>query len=657
MIWSSNRQRVSKDIIGDNRTKFLLAIIFLFALGIILRLFNVQVLNYDLYAAKASRQHGVEEEIIPVRGRIFVRAQKENSELYPLASNKKFALIYAVPKDILNPEQTAETLAPIFYPLIFEEPDMEKMMAEIESNIREQMRQEIEKNNPPALGVEIELNAEELQTAIEKERLVLMEKLEKEKEENLKNYQEELTKKFSKEDDPYEPLVKKVEKEKADEIMDLKIKGIAYDLSDYRYYPEKNISSHILGYVIDNPDNAVTQGSYGVEGYFNSELAGVMGKLAAERDASGQFIIVADRQIEPAVNGSDIILTIDKIIQNVACRILNIAALRHGADSGSVIIMEPETGKIIAMCAYPDFDPNEYGKTENMDYFNNINIFNAYEPGSVYKTMTMAMGLDLELVEPDTTFVDTGSYTVATETIRNADDAIYGESTMTEVLENSINTGAIFVARQVGINNFIKYTRNFGFGEKTGIELKTEVEGNISSLYDKMHGDNLNLAVSSFGQSFTTTPLQLAMAYAAIANQGILMKPYIIDEIIRPDGERIKNEPQEVRRVISPRAAALITGMIVNVVDGGHAVRAAVDGYYVAGKTGTAQIASSNSRGYSGRTNHTFVGFAPADDPKFVMIVYFENPKDVRYGASSAAPLFGEIAKFVLNYYQVEKER
>jgi len=657
MIWSSNRQRTSKEITGDNRIKFLLAIIFLFALGIVLRLFNVQILNYDLYAARASRQHGVEKEIIPDRGRIFVRTQKENSGLYPLAANKKFALIYAVPKDILNPEQTAETLAPIFYPFIFEEPDVEEMMIKIESDIREQLRQEIEKNNPPALGVEIEINTEELQTAIEKERLVLTEQLEKEKEEKLEKYQTELFKKFSKDNDPYEPLVKKVEKEKADEIMALEIEGIAYDLSDYRYYPESNISSHALGYVIANPDNLITQGSYGIEGYFNNELAGVIGKVAAEKDVSGQFIIVADRKIEPAVNGSDIILTIDKTIQNVACRKLNTAALRHGADSGSVVIMEPKTGKIIAMCAYPDFDPNEYGKTEDLDYFNNINTFNAYEPGSVYKAITMAMGLDLELIQPDTKFIDTGSYVVATETIRNADDKVYGEVAMTQVLEDSINTGAIDVARKVGVNNFIKYTRNFGFGERTGIELKTEVGGNISSLYSKMHGDNLNLAVASFGQSITSTPLQMVAAYAAIANQGILMKPYIVDEIVRPDGERIKNEPQEIRRVISPRAAALLSGMLVNVVDGGHAIKAAVDGYYVAGKTGTAQIASGNSRGYSNRTNHTFVGFAPADEPEFVMITYFEHPKDVRYSAASSAPLFGDIADFVLNYYQVEKER
>jgi len=617
------------------------------------RLFNIQVLDYDLYSAKAMRQHGVEKEIMPSRGRIFVRTQQEKSGLYPLAANKEFALVYVVPKDVLNPEQEVEKLAPVLYPLVYEEPDVEKMMAEIESKLREAMAKE----NSPEPGQEVSIDKEQLNIALEKERLILLEALKKEKEEKMKEYQNELLKKLSKRNDPYEPLVKKVDKDKLEEIMALKINGVNYFMSDYRYYPEGNISSHILGYVVENPENTITQGSYGLEGFFNGELAGIAGSIKAEQDASRQIIIAADRKVNPAVNGSDLILTIDKTIQNVACRKLSIATLRHGADLGSVIIVNPKTGAIIAMCSYPEFDPNDYGQTKDLDFFNNVGIYSAYEPGSVYKAMTMAMGLDLELVEPDSAFEDAGQVVIATETIKNAEDRVYGKATMTEVLENSINTGAIYVAQKVGINNFIKYTRDFGFGEKAGIELKTEAAGNINSLSDKMHGDNLNLAVASFGQSITATPLQMLMAYSAIANQGILVKPYIVDEIIRPDGQRIKIQPQELRRVISPRTAMLLSGMLVKVVDSGHAKPAGVKGYYVAGKTGTAQIASSVVRGYSGRTSHSFIGFAPADDPEFVIITYMQDPKDVKYAESSVAPLFREIAEFVLNYYQIEKER
>lgn len=672
MVWHTPRKKKESN---NNRIAILLAVIFLFAVCIIIKLFNIQILEHELYAVKALGQHGVEKDILPMRGRIFVRTKEDGagkSELYPLAANKEFALVYAVPKDIKEPEKTVETLAPVLYPLIYEEPDIELLLVKIEKNIREELALRAENDAEP--GEEIVIDGQELQIALAKEKLVLEEQLKKEKEERMEEYQEELLEKLSKEFDPYEPLVKKVDpghpnheggtseggasKKNLGEILALNIKGIEYFMSTYRYYPEKNIGSHILGYVIEDPEHLLTQGSYGVEGFFNKELAGQLGSLTAERDAMGKTIIVADREVNPAVDGSDIILTIDKTIQSVACHKLNTEVLRHGADSGSLIIMEPSSGKLIAMCAYPDFDPNEYGKTKKMEYFNNLAIFNAYEPGSIFKAMTMAAGLDLEKIEPSTTFNDTGSVTLATETIRNSDNKIYGQVTMTEVLEESINTGAIFVAQKIGINNFLKYVEDFGFGQKSGIGLMTEVKGNISALYDKKLGPTLNLATASFGQGILVTPLQMVTAYAAIANQGILVKPYIVDEVIRPDGEHIRTQPQEIRRVISPKAATLLSGMLVQVIEGGHAKRAGVDGYYVAGKTGTAQIADPYRRGYlKGKTNHTFVGFAPVDDPKFVMLTYLEDPKDVRYAASSAAPLFGEIVEFVLNYYQVEKER
>ncbi|MDP3900184.1 MAG: penicillin-binding protein 2 [bacterium] len=656
MIWSANRyKKQARDGVEDNRIKILVAIIFLIGAAIFGRLFILQFLHYDLYAAKAMSQHGVKREILPQRGRIFVHSR--DAELYPLAANKDFAQIYAVPKDIVDVDYAVEQLAPILFRLTYEEPDMKHLLVLSEQRLREEMANFIKNSGELKPGEEIVIDAEQLRIGLEKERLLIEEQLKKEYEEGMKEYANSLREKLSKKNDPYEPLAKKVDEEKLNEIMSLKLSGVDFMTSEYRYYPENNISSNILGYVIEDVNISLTQGSYGIEGFFNNELAGVMGSLVAERDASGQTIILSDRKVTPAVKGSDIILTIDKTIQNVACRVLNEATLRHGADQGVVIIMNPKTGAIIAMCSYPDFNPNDYGKTKDLNYFNNTAIFHAYEPGSIFKPITMAMGIDLGLVEPDTMFTDTGSVTIATETIKNADSKVYGAVSMNGVLENSVNTGAIYVARLMGVNNFVKYLNDFGFGALTGVELKTEVQGNISSLADPLHGADLNLAVASFGQGITATPLQMVHAFAAIANGGKLMQPYIVDEIIRPNGEKIKTEPKEIKQVIAQRTAALVSGMLVNVVENGHAKRAAVSGYYVAAKTGTAQIASENSRGYSERTSHSLVGFAPADDPRFVMITYFKNPKDARYAESTAAPLFGEIAEFVLNYYQVEKER
>lgn len=657
MMWSAHTRRGREESSIDNRPKLLAAVIFLFAFAIAARLFNVQVLNYDVYAARAGQQHDIEEELMPQRGRIFVRSGKNEGTLYPLAANKEFALVYAVPKDILQPQQAAEKIAPLLYPLRYEAPDTEKLMAEIEQRIRKEFFEEAMAKHAPAEGEEVALPEEEIAVAIEKERLVLLERLQKEKEAAMEQLTAELTETFSKDNDPYEPLAQKVDKDRLQRIMDLTIPGISYSLAPYRYYPEADIASHTLGFVVEQPEGGITQGSYGIEGYFDELLAGKSGVFTGERDAAGRTVIVADRHIIPPVDGGDIVLTLDKTVQDVACRKLNEAALRHGADVGAVVIMEPQTGAVQALCSYPTFDPNDYGETEDISNFNNIAIYDSYEPGSVFKTITMAIGIDTGQFEPETKFTDPGSVTIAKETIHNSDNNVYGEITMNEALEFSVNTAMVHVARTVGVRNFRKYVKEFGFGQKTGIALNTESAGTVASLNDAMHGGDLNLAVASFGQSITTTPLQLATAYAALANGGVLMKPYIVDEIIYADGTRVPSEPQEIRRVVTPRTAALVNGMLVNVVDGGHAAQAAVDGYYVGGKTGTAQIAASNRRGYSNRTSHTFVGLAPANNPRFVMAVYLKDPKDVRYSASSAAPLFGEIADFLLDYYQVEKER
>lgn len=658
MMWSSHTRRArNESSLLDNRPKLLAAVIFLFAFAIAARLFNVQVLNYDLYAARAGQQHDIERELMPERGRIFVRSGDEGTALYPLAANKELALIYAVPKDILQPQQTAEKIAPLLYPLLNEEPDVERLTAEIEQRIRTQYFDAAVAANPPAAGEEVALPEEEIAIAIEQERLVLFEQLEKEKTAAMEKLLADLTATFSKENDPYEPLAQKVAKEDLETIMALELPGIAYTLAPYRFYPEGPISSNTLGFVVEQPEGGLTQGSYGIEGNFDKLLTGTPGVFVGERDVTGRAVIVADRSIIPPTDGADIILTLDKTVQDVACRKLATATLRHGADHGALIILEPATGAVIALCSYPDFDPNEYGKSKDLNDFNNVGIFHAYEPGSVFKPITVAMGIDTGRFEPETTFNDTGEFRIAGATIRNAEDRVYGTITTTKALEFSVNTAMINIAHTVGLNNFTKYAKGFGFGQKTGIALNTESSGTLASLADPMHGAGLNLAVASFGQSITATPLQLAAAYGALANGGVLMKPYIVDEIVYPDGTRLKTKSEEVNRPITPRTASLVAGMLVNVVEQGHAKRAAVPGYYVAAKTGTAQMAATDRRGYSNKTNHTLGGFAPATNPRFVMVAYMQDPKDARYAESSVAPLFGEVAAFLLSYYQVEKER
>jgi len=282
-------------------------------------------------------------------------------------------------------------------------------------------------------------------------------------------------------------------------------------------------------------------------------------------------------------------------------------------------------------------------------------VFGAYEPGSVFKAITMAAALDLGKVTPQSTYVDTGAVKIGAFTIRNSDEKANGTQTMTQVLEKSLNTGAIHAGQLVGLQSFAKYVKNFGFGEKSGVELSGEAAGNLAALTKR--GD-IYLATASFGQGITVTPIQLLAAFGAIANGGKLMKPHVVSEIRYPDGKTEKIEPQVLRQVLRPETASTLSAMLVNVVENGHGKKAGVAGYYVAGKTGTAQIRSTTTSGYDPhKTIGTFAGFAPVENPRFAMVAVINVPKDVQFAESSAAPLFGDMMNFLLKYYDVQPNR
>ena len=339
----------------------------------------------------------------------------------------------------------------------------------------------------------------------------------------------------------------------------------------------------------------------------------------------------------------------------MVCEKLRAAVAKHGADGGTVVVLDPKTGAVMAICSVPEFDPNDFSKVEDLRRFNNPAIFGPYEPGSIFKPVTMAAAIDAGKVGPNTLYNDEGSVKIGPYTIRNSDGKAHGLQSMTQVLEESLNTGTIFAVRQLGAKPFLKYVEEFGFGSPTGIQLDTEASGDVDSLRKK--GDIWS-ATASFGQGITTTPIQLAAAYGVLANGGKLMKPYVVDSIEHPDGTVVKTEPQVVRQVVTKRAAALVGGMLVRVIENGHGKRAAVPGYYIAGKTGTAQIAKSDGQGYEKDAFiGSFIGYAPVDDPAFVMLVKIDRPRDVEWAESSAGPLFGDIAKFLLQYLEIPPDR
>ncbi|MCR4280204.1 MAG: penicillin-binding protein 2, partial [Candidatus Komeilibacteria bacterium] len=464
---------------------------------------------------------------------------------------------------------------------------------------------------------------------------------------------EALLQRLLKENDIYEPMRRKITEDEKVELEKMNLAGIHFVPEIWRYYPENNIGSHILGFV-GYTDDGYT-GQYGLEGYFNKELSGQTGYLQYNRDAIGRIIPTADLTFDRPEDGFDLLLTIDRAVQFYTCGMLEKHAVKYGAERGTVIIMEPNTGAIIAMCSYPDFDPNNYNLVDDLYVYNNPAVYDSYEPGSVFKAITMAVALDQEKVTPDTMFEDKGEVTIANFTIRNALNKVYGRQNMKQVLENSINTGAIWVAQQVGREKFREYLTNFGFGSQTGISLHGEASGNISALNQK---SDIYMATASFGQGITATPIQLLSAFAALANGGKLMKPYIVDKILFESGMSEQNKPTMIRQVISPKTSLTISAMLGSVVESGHAQRAAVDGYYIGGKTGTAQVSNPGTgKYYEDKWIHTFLGFAPISNPKFVMLTKFDHPTNVRFADSSAAPLFGEIAKFLLSYLQVPTEK
>jgi stage V sporulation protein D (sporulation-specific penicillin-binding protein) len=463
---------------------------------------------------------------------------------------------------------------------------------------------------------------------------------------------QEILAKLADRDDPFEVVKKRLPEDEAGRIRGLDMPGVRFLNEKYRYYPGGSLAAQVVGFV-SAKDGGGESGRYGVEAFQDELLRGKPGNVVQARDAAGRWISTSDRKTVSSEEGPDIILSIDRVIQHEVETILRDAVEKHGADGGTVIVMDPATGKILAMASNPGFDPNEYSKTEDYSRFLNPAVSQTYEPGSIMKPITMAIGIEEEKVAPGTEFTDPCAISEAGYVIRNAEGKCYGRSTMTKVLEESINTGVIFVEKLVGNARFAEYFDRFGFGRKTGVELPAELSGDTKNLDDVRR--DIQFFTASFGQGVTMTPLQMISSYQVLANGGLLMRPSIMEKYIHADGREELSEPSEVRQVVSKETATLLGDMLENVVENGHGKRAAVPGYRVGGKTGTAQVAKKGEKGYDdGLTIGSFVGYAPIGDPKFVVLSKIDNPKDVVWAESSAAPVFGDVMRFLLSYAKIE---
>ncbi|MEX2054252.1 MAG: penicillin-binding protein 2 [Candidatus Colwellbacteria bacterium] len=432
---------------------------------------------------------------------------------------------------------------------------------------------------------------------------------------------------LSKKDDPYEPLIKRPTEAQVQAIEAAGLEGIHIGSGLDRFYPFNRSGSHVLGFVSAN--DPFWLGQYGVENYYNQLLGGVPGEATGDR-------------VKRPVNGRDIQLTIDANIQTHAEDILSNLVQTYSGKAGTVIVAEPDTGKILAMASYPAFDLNNFGQFD-VGTFLNPAVQSVYEPGSIFKVITMASAIDGDKITPDTTYYDSGELTLNAHTIRNWDLKAYGTVTMTQVIERSLNTGAAFAERQLGHDNFYEYLKKFGFTEETQVDMPGEVTGSLLPLEQDVR--DINFATASFGQGISVTPIRLLSAISAIANGGDLMRPHI----------NADNKPQKIHRVISGDSSRKVIDMMVSAVDKAQIAR--INGYSVAGKTGTAQIPGANGGAYTDEVINTYVGFAPAYDPRFIILIRLDRPYGAPLAGLTVVPAFRELAEYIINYYNIPPDR
>jgi cell division protein FtsI/penicillin-binding protein 2 len=422
--------------------------------------------------------------------------------------------------------------------------------------------------------------------------------------------------------------------------------GVKTVSSSSRFYPEGDLASALLGFL--GRDQI---GLAGVEADYDEELGGIPGVIYFERDGLGNPIPFGHHLGTEPVAGGDLTLTIDRYIQRLVEKELDDQLVRHGSPGGTIVVLDPMTGEILAMASRPSFMLSKLNLADPgaTDLYRNRAVTDVYEPGSVMKTLTMAAAIDLGLVSPGTTYVDTGEASVAGgEVIKNWDLSANGTQTMVQLLQHSLNTGAVWVSNLLGADRFYDYVKRFGFTEPTHVGLG----GDSAGLVRTNRADDwypVDLATNSFGQGISITPLQMITAQAALVNGGLLMRPYIVKEVAGPEGRRIF-EPVVVRRAVSEETSRTLVQMMNAVVDGMSGHQGQVPGYRVGGKTGTTTFPNS------GDVIASFVGFAPLEDPRFIMLVKIDSPKDSPWGSVVAAPIFAGLAPLILSYLDVQPD-
>jgi len=428
------------------------------------------------------------------------------------------------------------------------------------------------------------------------------------------------------------------------QIEALNLDAFNIEISFRRVYPDDSLAASVLGFI-----DYQGVGRYGLEQYYDEALRGKDGVWRGVSDSWGEQILVSLGGYQPAQDGVDLVLTLDRNIQDAAERILREGAIKNQATSGNLIVLDPKTGAILAMANYPTYQPGVYWKVDSLEQYINTSISALYEPGSVFKPLTLVAALDAHVIRPEDTYDDRGEILVGQQRIMNWDRNSHGRTTMTQLLAHSYNVGAAHVATLLGPTRFYEVIRRFGVSEVTGVDLALEAAG-IMRVPGNSYWHMSDLGTNSYGQGISVTPLQVAAAYGAMANDGLLMRPRIVAEVRGADSTQTR-PPIAVRQVVSAEAAQQITKLMADAVDIGLK-EPILPGYRFAAKSGTAGV--PDAEGYKNEaTIASFVGYGPVPNPRFVILVKYDKPREGLWGVEVAEPAFAKMAEFLVDYYGI----
>ena len=586
-----------------NRLRFATFIFLILFVVVIGKLFYIQVLQNEKFRIMAENQQQRTYEILADRGKIFASGSA-------LVTNEEAYLVSANPQLVNDPKETAERIVPIL----------------LEDS------QFFSYNQVPQ--------------GTEDPKIYLISKI------------EEI---LARTDRQWVAVARKVPAAQVGKLRALQISGLDFESSSRRFYPEGTLVSSLLGFVASDEDGE-DKGYNGIEGYYDGDLQGKSGRRTQEESGSSEPILIGDQIEIPPQNGSDLYLTINRGVQAALERKIAEGVVRYGAKSGAFVVLEPKTGKVLAMGSYPSFDPGNFSplltaedkESKYQKEFRNLSIATTYEPGSVMKGVTLSAALDSGKIETSWTFDDNGPLILGETKIDTWDGKHFGPGqTLSQLLQKSNNVGAAKLAKEaVGAETLRSYFLNFGFGSRLGVDLEGEEAGLVKKLKEWRPVD---LATAGFGQGVGVTPLQMAAAYGAIANDGILMKSMVVEKIVDQDGREVTLDPTPIHRVISSETSDVMVELLRSAVEGGESAVLRDLNYRVSGKTGTAQIPVGDKYDPN-KTNVTFVGF-PVKDRSFVMLIRLDEPTTSTYSATTVVPLWVETFREIAPLFGISPDR